>query len=151
MLVAADISDSISTDDLVFMDLLLAGWAQWASNDHGPSKPSAAGQVLRIASIRDGEYTLQLTDDKFTATEKRINCLAPRLVQIVHLEYRSYWDILRPPARRWLLTQEGKWRRLGLGYTAYGDRLASAKKSLFKPVSAFLRSEIETWRSRPKK
>lgn len=133
-------------DDLIFMDMLLLGWGAWALNEPGPSGPVAAGRLLRIASILDAEYTMKLTDDEFTAVDKKIAVLEPRRYQeIVNLEYRSYWH-----GRRLLLTQEQKWARLRLGYTAYGNRLKHAKGSMFDAVKGFLARQIDLWRARPR-
>lgn len=120
------ISDPMDDTDYEFMDSLLEGWAKWAAPGAGPQPPTAAGVVLRIASVRDGEYQLRISDDEFTLVDSRIAILITRLRQIVELEYRGLWN-----HRYWLLTQENKWRRIGIGRKAYVKRLAQAQRTLF--------------------
>lgn len=143
---ATDLSSQrVDSDDLEFIDRALVGWARWASDESGPNKPSEAGRVLSIAFVREGEYTLRLTDDEFTMLDSHIAVLNDRLRQIVELEYRNYWR-----GRRHLMTQEEKWRRLGLHYIAYGARLDQAKESIFRLVEKLLDHYLDLWRKRKK-
>lgn len=124
-----------------YTDLLLVGWAKWASPERGPQPPTPAGTVLRIPSVRDPEYELRISDDEFVFVDSRIAILIARFRQIVDLEYRGLWR-----GRYWLMTQEDKWGKLGIRRTAYSDRLAEAQRTLYK----MLKPHVDQWRARAK-
>lgn len=109
-----------------YTDILLEGWARWASYERGPNGATPAGVVLRIPSVREGRYELRISDDEFTMVDARVAVLAERLREIVDLEYRGYWR-----GRHWTLTQEEKWNRIGLRRLPYRERLTAAQWTLY--------------------
>jgi hypothetical protein len=126
------------TDDTDYsaMDALLKGWARWAAPERGPQPPTAAGIVLQIASVRDGDYAVRVSDDEFTLIDSRVATLEQRHRLIIELEYRGLWR-----GRHWSLSQEEKWRRLGVGHTTYGKRRTEAQRALFQS----LKPDILSW------
>jgi hypothetical protein len=126
-------------DETKYVDLVLEGWAKWVNSWRGPSQPVPAGNVMGVVSVIEGKYELRLSDDEFTLTDSKIAVLASRLRQIVELEYRGLWN-----NRRYLLSQEEKWRRLGLKRTEYSQRLGGAQWALHQ----LLLPHIEIWRER---
>jgi hypothetical protein len=122
----ADAVEPGDDTDYTAMDSLLKGWARWAAQERGPQQPTAAGVVLQIASERDADYRVRVSDDEFTLIDSRVAQLPRRLREITELEYRGLWR-----GRHFSLSQEEKWRRLGVGHTAYGKRRAQAQRTLF--------------------
>lgn len=122
-----------------YVDLVLEGWAKWSRDDGGPPRPAPAGELLRIASIREGRYELTLAHDEFCMVDKCIALLVERLREIVELEYRGMWL-----GRRHLLSQEQKWQRIGLRRTPYKERLSAAQWTIYDR----LMPHVDVWRIR---
>lgn len=129
--------------ETMYVDLILEGWAKWARNEMGPSKPIPAGDILRVISVLEGRYELRMTDDEFTLVDGRVAILPDRLKEIVELEYRGYWH-----GRRHLLTQEAKWGLVGLRRTPYKDRLRGAHWALFTALMPHIELWLKRHRSR---
>lgn len=126
-------------EETKYVDLVLEGHAKWVSSWRGPSQPIPAGDIMGVISVREGKYELRLSDDEFTLVDSKIAILASRLKQIVELEYRGMWE-----NRRWLLSQEEKWRKVGLKRTAYNQRLGGAQWALHQLLLPY----IVIWRQR---
>jgi len=122
-----------------YVDLVMVGWAAWSSGERGPHPPIGAGALLHMASERQGFYKLRISDDEFVEVDSRIALLAPRLRQIIELEYRGLWR-----GQFYSLGQEAKWRLMGLRRTAYSERLAAAQWTMY----TLLLPHVEQWRTR---
>lgn len=131
--------DSEDGAETLYVDLVLEGWAKWARSDYGPPQPTPAGTVLRVVTVLEGRYELRLSDDEFTLVDGRVAVLPFRLREIVELEYRGFYG-----GRRYLLSQEQKWSKIGLRRTPYKDRLRGAQWALF----AALMPHVEHWLKR---
>jgi DNA-directed RNA polymerase specialized sigma24 family protein len=86
-----------SSDEILFVDRLLAGWASWARRVQMPlvSQPS-----LTYSSGRDGHaVVLNLPDDEFDKVDKAIARLVPERRTIIVMHYcRSDYESKRRKA-----------------------------------------------------